>query len=116
MPRPAQHRGPVEDDPTGVDSWSPLWHLQYDASTNFSTTVRDAPGEAYKLLATLANLGVSLLAFTAVPIGPLHTQLTIFPQDSAKLANEAQKDRLVLDGPHPALLVQGDDELGALDT
>jgi hypothetical protein len=66
------------------------------------------------LLATLANLGVNLLAFTAVPIGPLHTQLTIFPEDSAKLANEAKMDRLVLDGPHPALLVQGDDELGAL--
>ncbi len=31
-----------------------------------------------------------------------------------KLAREAQKDCLVLDGPHPALLVQGDDELGAL--
>jgi hypothetical protein len=80
----------------------------------FSTTVRDDPGEAYKLLATLANLGVNLLAFTAVPVGTLHTQLTIFPEDSAKLANEAKKDRLALDGPHPALLVQGDDELGAL--
>jgi len=27
----------------------------------FSTTVRDDPGEAYKLLATLANLGVNCL-------------------------------------------------------
>ena len=80
----------------------------------FSATVKDEPGEAYKLLATLANLGVNLLAFTAVPIGPLHTQLTIFPADSARLSNEAKKGRLVLDGPHPALLVQGDDELGAL--
>jgi hypothetical protein len=80
----------------------------------FSTTVRDDPTEAYKLLSALAHLGVSLLAFTAVPIGPLHTQLTIFPEDSAKLADEAKKDRIVLDGPHPALLVQGDDELGAL--
>jgi hypothetical protein len=80
----------------------------------FSTTVKDQPGEAYKLLTALADLGISLLAFTAVPIGPLHTQLTIFPEDTGKLAREAQKDRLVLDGPHPALLVQGDDELGAL--
>ena len=74
----------------------------------------DQPGEAYKLLTTLANLGISLLAFTAVPIGPLHTHLTLFPEDTGKLAREAQKARLVLDGPHPALLVQGDDELGAL--
>jgi len=80
----------------------------------FSTTVKDQPGEAYKLLTALADLGISLLAFTAVPIGPSHTQLTIFPEDTGKLAREAQKDRLVLDGPHPALLVQGDDELGAL--
>jgi hypothetical protein len=80
----------------------------------FSTTVTDRPWEAYQLLATLADLGINLLAFTAVPIGPLHTQLTIFPEDSAKLTHEAQQDHLELDGPHPALLVQGDDELGAL--
>jgi len=59
-------------------------------------------------------LGINLLAFTAVPIGPLRTQLTLFPEDAGKLAREAQRDNLVLDGPHPALLVQGDDALGAL--
>jgi hypothetical protein len=80
----------------------------------FSTTVKDRPGEAYQLLTTLAHLGINLLAFTAVPIGPLHTHLTIFPADAGKLAREAEQDSLVLDGPHPALLVQGDDELGAL--
>lgn len=80
----------------------------------FSTTVRDDPGEAYKLLAMLSRLGISLLAFTAIPIGARHTQLTIFPGDSGKLASEAGKAHLSLDGPHPALLVQGDDELGAL--
>jgi hypothetical protein len=32
-------------------------------------------------------------------LGPLHTQLTIFPEDSAKLSDEAKKDGLVLDGP-----------------
>ena len=80
----------------------------------FSTTVTDQPGEAYKLLKTLADLGISLLAFTAVPIGPLHTRLTLFPDDSPKLAHEAREDHLELDGPHPALLVQGDDELAAL--
>jgi hypothetical protein len=80
----------------------------------FYATVADQPGEAYKLLQALADLGISLLAFTAVPVGPSHTQLTIFPEDAGKLAREAEKDRLVLDGPHPALLVQGDDALGAL--
>lgn len=80
----------------------------------FTTTVQDQPGEAYKLLSQLADLGLNLLAFTAVPVGPLRAQLTIFPEDTLKMADAARKAALVLDGPHPALLVQGDDELGAL--
>ncbi|MBW4488741.1 MAG: hypothetical protein KME12_13215 [Trichocoleus desertorum ATA4-8-CV12] len=79
----------------------------------FYTSVADQPGEAYKLLAILASLGINLLAFNALPIGPTHTQLTIFPEDTGKLVSEAQKAGLVIDGPHPALFVQGDDKLGA---
>jgi hypothetical protein len=80
----------------------------------FSTTVQDQPGEAYKLLSRLADAGLNLVAFTAVPSGPLHAQLTIFPEDPLRMANAARRAGLALDGPHPALLVQGDDELGAL--
>jgi len=80
----------------------------------FHATAVDQPGEAYRVLSTLAALGVDLLAFTAVPVGPDCTQLTLFPADPARLASEAGKARLELDGPHPALLLQGDDELGAL--
>ncbi len=80
----------------------------------FSTTVKDQPGEAYKLLAVLAARGIHLVAFTAVPVGPEHTQLTLFPQDARQLQTEAGKAGLDLDGPYPAILVHGDDELGAL--
>ncbi len=80
----------------------------------FTTTVQDQPGEAYKLLSQLADVGLNLVAFTAVPVGPMHAQLTIFPEDPLRMADAARKAKLVLDGPHPALLVQGDDELGAL--
>lgn len=80
----------------------------------FYTTVRDVPGEAYKLLATLADLGVNLIAFTAVPTGAVQTQLTIFPEDSDKLVHEARQASVELDGPHPAFIVQGEDSLGAL--
>jgi len=80
----------------------------------FYATVPDMPGEAYKLLSQLAGLGIDLVAFTAVPVGPTHTQLTLFPQDPLELKAGAQRAGLTLDGPHPALLVQGDDELGAL--
>ncbi len=80
----------------------------------YYATLLDEPGEGYKLLTRLAELGINLLAFTGVPIGPSRTQLTVFPGDSRKLESAAKNAGLALDGPHPALLVQGDDELGAL--
>ena len=80
----------------------------------FHTTVKDQPGEAYKFLSQLAKLGINLLAFTAVPVGPTITQLTIFPENPSLMKNEASRAGLFLEGPHPALLVQGDDKLGAL--
>jgi hypothetical protein len=82
----------------------------------FHATVVDEPGEAYKVLHALAGLGVNLLAFTAVPVGPDRTQITVFPEDPGKMRSEAQKAGMALDGPHRALLVQGDDELGVLAT
>ena len=80
----------------------------------FYCTVQDEPGESYKLLSLLADVGVNLLAFTAVPSGLLNTQFTLFPEDADKLKVEAKKAGLNIHGPIPALLVQGDDELGAL--
>jgi predicted amino acid-binding ACT domain protein len=82
----------------------------------FYATLDDRPGEAYELLSQLADLGVNLVAITAVPVGPMRTQLTIFPEDSRKMADAAGKSGLDVDGPNPALLLQGDDELGALAT
>ena len=80
----------------------------------FYVNVRDQPGEAYKLLALFAARGINLLAFTAVPTGEARAQLTIFPDDPQHLVSEARQAALALDGPYHALLVQGDDELGAL--
>lgn len=80
----------------------------------FHTSVQDRPGEAYKMLSRLSGLGINLLAFTAIPVGPTVTQLTIFPDNPAIMKNEASRAGLYLEGPYPALLVQGDDKLGAL--
>ncbi len=80
----------------------------------YRVTVADRPREAYELLSSLADRGVNLLAFTAVPSGPDHVQFTLFPEDSSLLEAESKQAGLALDGPHPAILVQGDDELGAL--
>ena len=78
------------------------------------TTLHDRPGEAFKLLARLAAGEVNLLAFGCMPVGPDRSQLTIFPDDLGRLARVAEKEGWVLDGPHTAILVQGDDRLGAL--
>jgi predicted amino acid-binding ACT domain protein len=80
----------------------------------YYANVRDELGAAYRVLAQLAELGVNLLAFTAVPSGPNVAQFALFPDDSAKLIAQAGSAGLPLDGPYHALLVQGDDELGAL--
>jgi hypothetical protein len=80
----------------------------------FYVDVRDETGAAYRLLAELAARGVGLLAFTAVPTGVARAQFALFPEDPNRLAAEARTAQMPLDGPRHALLVQGDDELGAL--
>jgi hypothetical protein len=80
----------------------------------FYTTVEDKPGQAYDLLAKLASVEINLLAFSAVPMGPRHTQLTIFPELAEDLERAAGKFELSLTGPQHAFLIQGDDQLGSL--
>ena len=80
----------------------------------YYASVRDELGAAYRVLSQLAELGVNLLAFTAMPSGPSLAQFALFPDDPNKLIAEARSAGLSLDGPYHALLVQGDDELGAL--
>jgi len=80
----------------------------------FNTTIIDRPGEAYKFLSQLALLRINLLAFTATPVNPIDTKLTIYPENPKFMKNEAARAGLFLEGPYPALLVQCDDRLGAL--
>jgi hypothetical protein len=58
---------------------------------------------------------MNLLAFSAVPYGPNHVELTIFPDRIDNFLNVANKEMgLVLTGPQHAILINGDDHLGAL--
>ena len=79
----------------------------------FNTTVRDRPGAAYEVLSQLASAQVNLLAFSAVPTGADQAQLVIFPDNVRAFTRAAEDQGLVLLGPSRALLVQGDDKLGA---
>ena len=80
----------------------------------FYTRVEDEPGRAYGLLAKLASEDINLLAFSAVPYGPNHVELIIFPDRSTDFQRIAQKLGWGLTGPQHACLIQGDDNLGAL--
>jgi len=80
----------------------------------FYVRIHDAPDKAYTLLAQLASEEINLLAFSAVPFGPNHVELTIFPDQSKPFIQLAEKQGWKMTGPLHALIIQGDDHLGAL--
>jgi hypothetical protein len=80
----------------------------------FYIMIEDTPEVGYEVLSQLSEHNVNLIAITAVPFGPARTQLTVFPDDTVMMKRVAQQSNIPLDGPHPALVVQGDDEVGAL--
>ncbi len=80
----------------------------------YNIAVEDHPGEGFKLLSLFAGVGVSLLAFKAVPLESSRIQFTLFPDEGLKMTDGAKKAGVELDGPYSALLIQGDDESGAL--
>ena len=80
----------------------------------FYIMIQDTPEVGYQVLSELSEQNVNLLAITAVPFGPARTQLTVCPEDRSQRRRVAQQSNIPLDGPHPALVVQGDDEVGAL--
>jgi hypothetical protein len=80
----------------------------------FYTNVKDQPGEAYRLLKTLDDLGVKLLCFSAMPTGVNTTQFALFVDDARQFERLAKQAGIVLDGPYLALLVQGDTQLDEL--
>ena len=50
----------------------------------YHAMVKDRPGAAYELLSQLAQTGVSLMAFNAIPMGSDHTQLGLFPRSPSR--------------------------------
>lgn len=80
----------------------------------FYIMIEDTPEVGYQVLSQLSEQNVNLVAITAVPFGPARTQLTVFPDETSEMQRIAKQANISLDGPHPALVVQGDDEVGAL--
>ena len=76
--------------------------------------VADRTGAACLVLKELAGRGVNLLVFHIIPGSTTSTQLALFPEDPDNMIEALDSNGLDLNGPHRALLIQGDDELGAL--
>jgi hypothetical protein len=80
----------------------------------YNIIIKGHIADASKLLSIIAGAGVSFNAFKAVPLDPMRTQFSLFPMDSAKMTDGAEKAGLKLDGPYSAILIKGDEKSGAL--
>ncbi len=80
----------------------------------FNTTVEGHVGDGSIMLSIFAGVGISWLAFKAVPVEQGRTRFSLFPDDREKMVDQAKKSGVVIDGPLSAILVKGGDEPGAL--
>ncbi len=80
----------------------------------FNTTVEGHVGDGSIMLSIFADVGISWLAFKAVPVEQGRTRFNLFPDDREKMVDQAKKSGVVIDGPHSAILIKGGDEPGAL--
>jgi len=64
----------------------------------------------YELLSNFANVGIGLLAFKAIPVEQKLIQVSLFPNDSIKMKNEAKKAGIDFFGPHAALIVKSNSD------
>ena len=79
----------------------------------FYVTVSDKAGEGVRVLNTLREAGVNLLAFSGFPQGR-RAQLDLFPADPAAFKKAAKRAKWKVVGPKRGFLLQGDDRVGAL--
>jgi len=80
----------------------------------FYTTVPDLPGEGHRLLKSLQEAGVSLLAFSAFPISGGKTQIDFVPSDSDRFLTAARQAGIALSDRKRCFLIDGADRPGAV--
>ena len=77
-------------------------------------TILDEPGAALEVLEILQDGGIRQVATGVIPVGPNTTEMAIFAENEDAFVKMADAAGLRLFGPHQAILVQGEDALGAL--
>jgi hypothetical protein len=80
----------------------------------YYATVRDAPGEAQRILSVLKDNGVNLLAFLGFPSEQAQAQIDLVPEDPESLKQAAEGAGIMLSEAKRAFLVEGDDRVGAV--
>lgn len=79
----------------------------------FSMETPHKVGEGARLLGTLRDAGVNLLAFTGFPSGR-RAQVDFIPADTAQFKTAARKLKLKVGARKTVFLVEGDDRPGAI--
>ena len=79
----------------------------------FYVTAPNKPGEGVRMLNTLKEAGISLLAFSGFPSGR-RSQIDFVPEDTAAFRKAARKAGWKLSPRKTGFLVEGKDQLGAL--
>ena len=80
----------------------------------FYTHCADSPGEAFRLLSTLKEGGVNLIAFSAFPEGMNRSQVDFIPQNLDLFLKAAHKAGLTVSDKRQCFLIDGADRTGAV--
>jgi hypothetical protein len=79
----------------------------------FSIVVRNRPGEAFKVLATLVSAGINLLACTGFARGS-RAQIDVVPDDTRRFTRAVKAAGLPFSAKKSGFLIRGEDRPGAL--
>jgi hypothetical protein len=91
----------------------PRWQARFASSITSTLMAPDKPGEGARVLNTLKEAGVNLLAFSGFPKAR-RAQVDFFPADAAAFKQAARKAKWKIVGPKRGFLLQGDDRVGAV--
>jgi hypothetical protein len=78
-------------------------------------TLPDTAGEGERVLSTLREAGVNMLAFLGFPAGGGRSQIDLVPEDAVALRQVAERAGFTLSETKHAFLVQGEDRVGSVE-
>jgi hypothetical protein len=80
----------------------------------FLTHCADSPGEAFRLLSSMKEGGVNLLAFSAFPDGTNRCQVDFIPENPDLFLKAARQAGLTVSDKKQCFLIDGADRPGAV--